>query len=70
MFLHKHNIVVRCDKCNGAMKKLISSRVVAHVFPADGIFLEHVEPEGRRFHSKSEMVTYAREHSMELGALL
>lgn len=30
------------------------------VFPADGIFLEHVEPQGRRFFSRAEMRSYEK----------
>jgi hypothetical protein len=50
------------------MEKL-PSRFFADVFPSEGIFLEHVSPEGKTFHSKKEMRQYAREHDLELGAL-
>jgi len=36
------------------------------VFPAEGIFLEHVEPKGRRFFSKGEM----RDYEKKTGTLI
>jgi len=59
---------VTCTSDGGKMEK-IPARFFADVFPADGIFLEHVSPEGRLFHSKKEMKAYAKEHDLQLGAL-
>jgi len=47
----------------------IPSLLVPHVFPAEGIFLEHVSPEGKRFFSKQEMKDYAKKHDLEIGYL-
>ena len=59
--------IVRCN-CAIEMNK-IPSRFAAVVFPADGIFLEHVSPTGKRFYSKKEMRQYAKDHDLQLGAL-
>jgi len=62
--------VVICDKCGGVMKRQFPLTFVPDQFPKDGIHLKHVCPEGKTFHSKSEMKRYARENNLELGALL
>lgn len=61
----------KCKACGKIMKRLfpIDSRFYPDIFPAEGIFLEHVSPEGKRFFSKKEMRDYAEEHDLELGAL-
>jgi len=41
----------------------------ADVFPADGIFLENVSSEGKRFFSKKEMKAYAKKNDIEIGYL-
>ena len=58
-----------CEECKAPMEKLVSGFPVPHVFPAEGIFLEHVSPNGKRFYSKKEMQQYAKENDLELGAL-
>ena len=58
----------RCKACNVAMEKVPCS-FSPDVFPAEGIFLEHVSPEGKTFYSKQEMRDYARDNDLELGAL-
>lgn len=55
-------------ECKMAMDK-IPSITVPRVFPAEGIFLEHVSAEGKRFFSKKEMQDYAKEHDLEIGYL-
>jgi hypothetical protein len=45
----------------------IPSLMIPHVFPADGIFLEHVSSTGKRFFSKKEMKDYARKNDLEIG---
>ena len=69
VFVHSWDDEVKCDDCDTKMKKLFSGFPVPHVFPAEGIFLEHVSSEGKRFHSKQEMKDYAKKHDLELGAL-
>jgi len=61
---------VKCPRCRATLKKLISTGIAAIVFPADGVYLEHVSPKGKRFHSRKEMKKYAKEHDLELGYLL
>ncbi len=61
---------VKCDKCGELMKRQFPLRFAIDMLPKDGLFLKHVCPEGKTFHSKSELKRYAREHKLELGALL
>lgn len=60
---------VRCEDCDVVMIKSYSGFPVPHVFPSEGIFLEHVSANGHLFHSKAEMKQYAKDHDLELGAL-
>ncbi len=59
---------VFCPKDGKEMHK-VPSMMVPHTFPADGIFLEHVSPEGKLFRSKQEMKDYAKKHDIEIGYL-
>lgn len=68
-FVAKWDDEVKCSSCGNTMTKIPSFGAV-HVWPAEGIHLKHVSPNGHTFHSHSEMVTYARVHDLELGALL
>lgn len=66
-----------CKKCKTARPGDKPSEFVlkgknymrADIFPAEGIFLEHVSPEGKRFFSKQEMKDYAKKHDLEIGYL-
>ena len=69
VFVHSWNDEVKCNDCDVAMTRLFSGFPIPHVFPADGIFLEHVSAHGKRFYSKKEMQLYAKDHDLELGAL-
>lgn len=57
-----------CDACGTLMEK-IPTIFTPDVFPVEGIFLEHVSANGKRFYSKKEMQQYAKENDLELGAL-
>lgn len=70
VFVPSYDDIVRCPQCGAPMSKLVPTGVVGKVFPANGIFLEHVSPKGKRFFSTEEMRRYEREHDVELGALL
>ena len=70
VFVHSVDSLVTCGKCHLVTTRQFSVNFNAKVFPPDGIFLEHVSAKGKRFHSKKEMIVYAREHNLELGALL
>lgn len=61
---------VKCSRCRAIMKKLISEGVVGKVFPAEGVYLEHVSPKGKTFHSTKEMRDYEKKHNVDLGYLL
>jgi hypothetical protein len=70
-FVHTRDEPVYCGcGSNVIMQRLFPTRFVEHVWPAEGIHLRNVCPEGKTFYSKSEMKRYAREHNLELGALL
>ncbi len=56
---------VKCSSCQAVMRRLVS-RFNADVFPADGIFLEHVGARGKLFRSKQEM----RDHEKATGDML
>lgn len=60
--------IIKCEECDVEMNK-IPAVFSPSIFPSEGIFLEHVSPEGKRFHSKQEMKDYAKKHDLELGAL-
>jgi len=68
-FVHSWDTVIHCE-CGKVMTRDFCIRFREHVFPAEGIHLKHVEPNGRTFFSKKEMIRYAREKDLELGALL
>ena len=59
---------VKCVRCGALMKRLVS-RIHAHVFPADGIFLENVSAKGKRFYSKKEMREYEKQTGTMIGML-
>ncbi len=69
-FVHNRDHVVVCPICDIQMIRLFPNRITVHVFPPEGIYLEHVSADGETFHSKSEMKRYAKENNLELGALL
>ena len=54
---------VECDDCKVNMDRQFpcNSTFGAHAFPADGIFLEHVSPTGKLFHSKDEMRDFEKQ---------
>ena len=68
-FVFSWDTPIKCDNCDNEMAKHPSIFKV-DVFPPEGIHLKHVSPTGETFHSKSEMKRYAKEHDIELGALL
>lgn len=68
-FAKKYGEKRNCPNCNSQMQQLFPMSN-GYVFPRDGITLEHVGPQPKTFRSKKEMVTFARENNMELGALL
>ena len=73
VFVSKYDEIVRCLQCGSEMSKLLTmskQAKFADVFPAEGVFLKHVSPEGKTFFSKKEMRSYEREHNVELGYLL
>jgi len=69
-FVHRFDAKVKCKQCGSNMSKLVPTRIVADTFPADGVYLEHVSPEGKTFYSKKEMRQYERDNNVELGYLL
>ena len=70
VFVHSYKDIVKCKRCRSVMSKLVPNRVNAKVFPSNGVFLEHVSPTGKTFHSTQQMRKYEKEHNVELGYLL
>lgn len=60
---------MKCPNCGRNMDKVIGLPS-AKCFPSDGVFLEHVSPEGKVFHSTKEMRKFEKDNDMELGYLL
>jgi len=58
-----------CPDCKIEMDKLIGAPF-PKCFPAEGVYLEHVSPTGKTFHSTKEMREFERKNDMELGYLL
>lgn len=69
-FVTSWDSIVKCPKCGDLMNRQFPLQFAIDQFPKDGIHLKHVCPEGKTFYSKSEMKRYAKEHDLELGALL
>ena len=69
MYLQNYNDNVDCPKCKSKMTKLIS-KISSKSFPKEGVFLENVSAEGKRFYSEREMRDYQRNNNVELGYLL
>ncbi len=70
VFVKHWDTLIVCSHNHPSVKmEKIPSRFMVDLFPNGGIFLEHVSPEGKTFHSKKEMRQYAKEHDLELGAL-
>lgn len=69
-FVTHRDCDVSCPKCDKKMARQFPLQFTPKQYPKDGIFLKHVCPEGKRFYSETDMKRYAREHSLELGALL
>ncbi len=66
VFVHKWDIEIKCKRCGAFLKRLVPSSskfIGAKVFPSEGIFLEHVGPVGKLFHSEAEM----RQHEKDTG---
>lgn len=72
IFVHSFDKEVNCPECvlDVVMTRLFVNRVSIKCWPAEGIFLEHVGPKGKRFFSEKEMKSYAKKHDLELSALL
>jgi len=72
VFVHSHRDVVKCKRCGADMMRLFpsSSRYIGvKCFPSEGIFLEHVGPTGRRFHSEAEMRAYEKQTGATIARL-
>lgn len=55
-----------CPECKHGVRR--DPGFSAHVFPADGVFLEHVSPKGHRFFSKQEMLNWERKTGTYIDA--
>lgn len=73
VFVHRHDVVHKCIQCGAKMARLFTDTVrflAAKIFPSEGIYLEHVSPTGKTFHSEKEMRQWEKDTGQELGALL
>lgn len=70
-FVHNKKDKIKCTRCGDNMCRLFPTTMAkVKPFPADGVYLEHVSPTGKRFKSKNEMRKYANDNNLELGYLL
>jgi len=71
IFVHKFDEKVKCTRCRAILTKLFtpSTNVSTKVFPAEGIFLEHVSPTGQLFRSKNEMKEFEKKTRTTIGML-
>ena len=58
-----------CSRCSTVMRRIFPTSVNVHIWPSDGVFLEHVSNKGKTFYSKKEMKEYAKKHNMEIAML-
>ena len=68
-YVHRYDARILCFECGGAMKKMVATGIGASVFPQDGVFLEHVGPDGKLFHSKDEMRDFEKKTGTTIGML-
>jgi len=63
------NEVLKCSQCHETLKRLFPSSVSVHIWPADGIFLEHASAKGETFYSKKEAKEFAKKNDLEMDIL-
>jgi len=72
-FVHRFDDDVVCKQCGAVMSKLVPLRIksgeMSRNDQLDGVYLEHVSPNGETFHSKREMKKYAKDNNLQLGYL-
>ena len=69
VLVHSREYPVSCDSCGSDTIREFPKAFSARSFPADGLHLKNVSSKGKTFHSRREMVSYANEHNLDLGAL-
>ncbi len=62
-FVVRYDDKVICSKCGNIMTKIPCFPNVI-TFPLGGVYLEHVSPDGKKFHSKQEMLKYEKSHDI------
>ena len=68
VFVRSPGATVQCEDCCVVMERILC-RFSISVFPSDGIFLEHVSPEGHRFMNKNEMKEFEKRTGTTIGYL-
>ncbi len=68
VLLKKMEELHKCTRCGANMKRLFP-KTNLHIWPAEGIYLEHVSPEGKTFYNKKEMKEYAKKNNLEIAML-
>ena len=69
IYVIRYDDIVICSQCKAKMSKLVPTMGKPKCFPADGIYLEHVGAEGKRFHSEKEMRQFEKETGTTIGML-
>jgi len=59
----------KCLQCHAPMQCLFPTSFSPHIWPAEGIYLEHVCDKGKTFYSKKEMREYAKKNNLEIAML-
>lgn len=60
--------VLKCPQCHENMKRLFPMANV-HLWPKNGIFVEHASAKGETFYSRKEAKEFADKHNLEMGIL-
>lgn len=69
-FVHNKDDVVKCDFCKSVATRQFPSTIEVHSFPPEGLTLDNLPGGPVNFKNKTELRAYAKQHNLELGALL
>jgi hypothetical protein len=69
VYVKKAGCWIKCKCGCRKMIRLLSRIGRVDVFPANGVYLEHVSAKGKTFYSKHEMRQFEKENKMELHYL-
>jgi putative FmdB family regulatory protein len=69
-FANSRDESISCDDCGQVAERQFPTKFIDGLFPSNGLTLEHVPGGPKTFHSRSELVSFANDNKLELGALL